>query len=59
MEQDLAKQDNKIRSKMSILHSRYASYISTIRNELAHPYLDNKSRIAVFHNGFIANFDDL
>lgn len=44
---------------MSILHSRYASYISTIKTELAHPYADAKNRVAVFHNGYIANFEDL
>jgi len=44
---------------MGILHSRYASFKNTIREDLAHPIFDYKNRIAIFHNGFIANYEDL
>jgi glucosamine 6-phosphate synthetase-like amidotransferase/phosphosugar isomerase protein len=50
---------NKVNSKMGILHSRYASHKLTIKQHLAHPLFDEKNRVAVFHNGFIANYEDL
>ena len=28
-------------------------------DNLAHPHLDEKNRVAIFHNGFIANYEDL
>jgi glucosamine--fructose-6-phosphate aminotransferase (isomerizing) len=49
---------NKIKSKFGILHSRYSSS-KKIMDSLAHPHLDEKSRVAIFHNGFIANYEDL
>jgi glucosamine 6-phosphate synthetase-like amidotransferase/phosphosugar isomerase protein len=30
-----------------------------IKNILAHPHFDEKNRVAIFHNGFIANYEDL
>jgi glucosamine 6-phosphate synthetase-like amidotransferase/phosphosugar isomerase protein len=51
--------ENKMKSKMGILHTRYASNKETIKDHLAHPLFDDKNRIALFHNGFIANSEDL
>ena len=59
LDQSFKEDPNKIASKMGIIHSRFASNKSTIKNNLAHPNFDNLNRVAVFHNGFIANFDDL
>ena len=47
-----------IKSKFGILHSRYSSS-KKIFDNLAHPHYDEKSRVAIFHNGFIANYEDL
>jgi glucosamine 6-phosphate synthetase-like amidotransferase/phosphosugar isomerase protein len=47
---------DKIRSKLGILHSRYASTKGVIKESLAHPHTDEKNRVLVFHNGFIANY---
>ena len=33
--------------------------LNAIPNEHAHPNIDYKKRIALFHNGFIANYDEL
>lgn len=55
---------------MSILHSRFSEVrrfylsienegISGIPNDHAHPNIDSKERIALFHNGRIANQEDL
>jgi glucosamine--fructose-6-phosphate aminotransferase (isomerizing) len=48
-----------IKSKIGILHSRYASNKGLFKNSYAHPHFDIKNRIALFHNGFIANQEDL
>jgi glucosamine--fructose-6-phosphate aminotransferase (isomerizing) len=55
---DKSFEDNKIRSKFGVLHSRYSSS-KKIMDNLAHPHLDEKNRVAIFHNGFIANYEDL
>ena len=55
----LKEEDNKIKSKLGILHSRYSSSKSAIKDSLAHPHFDDKTRVAIFHNGFIANYEDL
>ncbi len=47
-----------IKSKFGVLHSRYSSS-QKIKDTLAHPHYDEKNRIAIFHNGFIANYEDL
>jgi len=59
----------KVDSNMTILHSRFAevrrSYrgskeeVGAIPLNHAHPNIDYKDRFALFHNGFIANFDEL
>lgn len=49
----------KVASKMGIIHSRYASQKEFIKTSLAHPLFDDKNRIALYHNGFIANYEDL
>lgn len=41
-----------------MLHSRFSSS-RKIKDNLAHPHLDEKNRVAIFHNGFIANYEDL
>lgn len=60
-------------SNFAILHSRFSEIrrhygkhgglnnlgFNSIPNEHAHPCLDTQSRVAVFHNGQIANFDEL
>ena len=46
-------------SKICIMHSRYASRKGTMRDNQANPVFDAKSRVAVFHNGFVTNFKDL
>lgn len=43
---------------MGVLHSRYSSS-QKIKDSLAHPHYDEKNRVAIFHNGFIANYEDL
>ena len=48
----------KFRSKFGVLHSRYSSS-KKIKDVLAHPHFDEKNRVAIFHNGFIANYEDL
>lgn len=52
-------QDEKVRSRLGIIHSRYASLKGKIKDSLAHPNFDDKNRLVVFHNGFIANYEDL
>ena len=52
------KETQLIKSRFGVLHSRYSSS-KKIANDLAHPHFDEKSRIAVFHNGYIANYEDL
>lgn len=55
---------------MSIVHSRFAEVrryyqenqgadLNVIPEEHAHPNFDYKDRIALFHNGAIANFTEL
>lgn len=46
------------RSGLGVLHSRYSS-TQKIKDVLAHPHFDEKNRVAIFHNGFIANYEDL
>ena len=48
----------KLSSALGVLHSRYSS-TQKIKDILAHPHFDEKNRIAIFHNGFIANYEDL
>lgn len=59
---------NKVQGNISILHTRFAEVnkfysvekgLSGIPDEHAHPSIDKKQRIAVFHNGVISNFDEL
>ncbi len=58
MEKSFAASEKQLNSKFAVLHSRYSSSRKIFDN-LAHPHLDEKSRVAVFHNGFIANYEDL
>jgi len=55
---------------MSVIHSRFAEVrryyqgknkddVGVIPLEHAHPNIDDKHRIALFHNGFIANYEEL
>ncbi len=48
-----------MRSRLAILHSRYASRKNTMRERQAHPVSDDKDRISVFHNGFVTNYKEL
>jgi len=59
MAESYTKTDDRIRSKLGVLHSRYASTKGVIKENMAHPHTDDKSRVLVFHNGFIANYEDL
>jgi len=47
-----------LKSRFGVLHSRYSSS-KKIMDSLAHPHYDEKKRLAIFHNGFIANYEDL
>jgi glucosamine--fructose-6-phosphate aminotransferase (isomerizing) len=58
MEKSFEESKEKIKSKFGVLHSRYSSS-KKIMDNLAHPHLDEKNRVAIFHNGFIANYEDL
>ena len=58
----------KLQGNISILHTRFAEVnrfytvgkgLGGIPNEHAHPSIDTKNRIALFHNGNIANFSEL
>lgn len=50
--------ENKHRSNIGIAHTRRATHGS--KNEInAHPHQDLKKRIALVHNGFIENFNNL
>ena len=53
MEKSFEESKEKIKSKFGVLHSRYSSS-KKIMDNLAHPHLDEKNRVAIFHNGFIA-----
>ena len=55
----LKQEDNRVLSRLGILHSRYSSSKTSIKDSLAHPHMDEKNRVAIFHNGFIANYEDL
>lgn len=72
MLQEKVKEDESIKNtncNMSILHSRFAEVRRYYQNnqdgglgipdEHAHPNIDKHNKIAVFHNGQIANQDDL
>lgn len=52
-------EDSRVRSRLGVIHSRYASTKGAIKDTLAHPHADEKGRVLVFHNGFIANYEDL
>jgi glucosamine 6-phosphate synthetase-like amidotransferase/phosphosugar isomerase protein len=58
MNNSFSEEKSKLKSRFAVLHSRYSSS-RKIFDSLAHPHLDEKSRVAIFHNGFIANFEDL
>ena len=58
MEKSFEESKEQIKSKFGVLHSRYSSS-KKIMDNLAHPHLDEKNRVAIFHNGFIANYEDL
>ncbi len=58
MERSFAGEKGKLKSKFTVVHSRYSSSRKILDN-LAHPHLDEKNRVAIFHNGFIANYEDL
>ena len=49
---------SQIKSKIAILHTRKASH-GPVADCNAHPHHDLKNRIALFHNGLIANYDDI
>ena len=51
--------EGEIRSKIAVLHSRYASRKNTMRDNQAHPVFDSEKRVAVFHNGFVTNYKEL
>ena len=64
------KEAAKVQAKMSVLHSRFAEVRRQyqirgdqsslgIPEDHAHPNFDTKSRIALFHNGQIANQDEI
>ena len=53
---------------MCVVHSRFSEIrryyqgndsINAIPLEHAHPNMDSKGKIVLFHNGFISNFDEL
>ena len=57
-----------MKGNVSILHTRFAEVnkfysvdqgLGGIPNEHAHPSIDKKQRIALFHNGIISNFEEL
>ena len=58
-----------IKSNMSILHSRYAEVkryyeeneqgLASIPTDHAHPNIGYQDRFTLFHNGLIANFNEL
>ena len=57
--QEYFKAKSGLKANMAVLHSRYSSQKGTIKDSLAHPHKDLKARVAIFHNGFIANYEDL
>jgi glucosamine 6-phosphate synthetase-like amidotransferase/phosphosugar isomerase protein len=59
MQEAYKAEEGRVESKIGVLHSRYASTKGKIKESLAHPHYDDKNRIIVFHNGFIANYEDL
>lgn len=60
-----------VKSNICVVHSRFAELrryyknaaqvedLSTIPIDHAHPNIDNDHKIAVFHNGFVSNFNEL
>ena len=58
MEKSFNEDQTKLKSRFTVLHSRYSSSRKIFDN-LAHPHMDEKNRVAIFHNGFIANYEDL
>ena len=56
---DAAAASAKARSRLAVLHSRYASRKNTMRDKQAHPVFDSYERVAVFHNGFVTNYKEL
>ena len=67
LEESLKKESELEHCNISILHSRIAEVkneyeatnLNNIPNDHAHPNIDFKNRIALFHNGRIANSEDL
>jgi Glutamine amidotransferase domain len=58
MDKSFSDAKGKVKSRFAVLHSRYSSSRKILDN-LAHPHVDEKGRVGVFHNGFIANYEDL
>jgi len=56
-EEESKESENK--SRIAVLHSRYASRKNTMRDKQAHPVFDQDERVAVFHNGFVTNYKEL
>ena len=54
-----SKTEGTSRSRIAVLHSRYASRKNTMRDTQAHPVFDQQERVAVFHNGFVTNYKEL
>lgn len=57
-----------MQGNISILHTRFAEVnkfysidkgLGGIPNEHAHPSIDKKERLALFHNGNLTNFEEL
>jgi len=58
LDNSFSAEKGKLKSRFTVVHSRYSSSRKILDN-LAHPHLDEKNRVAIFHNGFIANYEDL
>ena len=62
MEEGKSSEESKtadVKSRMAVVHSRYASRKNTMRDNQAHPVFDEQQRVAVFHNGFVTNYKEL
>ena len=59
MKEESKSEATQSRSRIAILHSRYASRKNTMRDTQAHPVFDQQERVAVFHNGFVTNYKEL
>lgn len=58
-EESKASEDSVHKSRIAVLHSRYASRKNTMRDKQAHPVFDEQERVAVFHNGFVTNYKEI